>query len=298
MAVWWRHGSGIEDLGDVPGGDEDGHARGVSGDGAVVVGYGAYSHLYEPFRWTGATGLKGLGLLPGGDDGRAFGISEDGSIIVGGSTSAYFQPEPFRWTAAGGMERLGPDYQAGQAFDVTPNGEFIVGQASGGGFRWSESAGYEFFGTGAAYGVSANGRVVVGGGGSPSKAWVWDPVNGVQNLRQLLYANGAWEVQDWALTVALDVSACGRWVVGGGLGPGQFYDQPWIAMIPRVPYPGDMNCDDSVDFGDINRVVLALTDPVGYPLQFPDCNSLNGDTNLDERVDFGDINPFVGLLTE
>jgi len=60
---------------------------------------------------------------------------------------------------------------------------------------------------------------------------------------------------------------------------------------------GDLNCDGTVDFSDINPFVLALTDPAGYAQQYPGCPILNGDVNADGRVDFDDINPFVALLT-
>jgi len=61
--------------------------------------------------------------------------------------------------------------------------------------------------------------------------------------------------------------------------------------------PGDVNCDGSVDFGDINVFVLALTNPAAYADAYPDCDILSADINGDGVVDFGDINPFVGLLT-
>ena len=60
---------------------------------------------------------------------------------------------------------------------------------------------------------------------------------------------------------------------------------------------GDLNCDGTVDFGDINPFVQALSDPTGYQQQHPDCNIQNGDINADGRVDFADINPFVALLS-
>ncbi len=60
---------------------------------------------------------------------------------------------------------------------------------------------------------------------------------------------------------------------------------------------GDLNCDGTVDFGDINPFVLALANPVQYQITYADCNILAGDINDDGSVDFGDINPFVGLLT-
>lgn len=66
--------------------------------------------------------------------------------------------------------------------------------------------------------------------------------------------------------------------------------------MPSQDFPGDLNCDGEVDFGDINPFVLAVSNPGGY-YDVWSCNRMNGDINGDQRVDFGDINPFVRLLT-
>lgn len=64
-------------------------------------------------------------------------------------------------------------------------------------------------------------------------------------------------------------------------------------------YPrGDLNCDGAVDFAVIDPFVLALTDPTGYAVPFPDCDIMNADINEVDKVDFGDINPFVRLVTQ
>jgi hypothetical protein len=60
---------------------------------------------------------------------------------------------------------------------------------------------------------------------------------------------------------------------------------------------GDLNCDASVDFADINPFVLALCDPALYVQTFPGCPVANADINCDGSVGFGDINPFVALLS-
>jgi hypothetical protein len=60
---------------------------------------------------------------------------------------------------------------------------------------------------------------------------------------------------------------------------------------------GDLNCDNAVNFGDINPFVLALSNPGQYHNAFPGCFIQNGDINRDGAVNFGDINPFVALLT-
>jgi hypothetical protein len=61
---------------------------------------------------------------------------------------------------------------------------------------------------------------------------------------------------------------------------------------------GDMNCDGTVDFRDINPFILALIDCELYYEAFPDCHCYNADINCDGNIDFRDINPFVALLTQ
>ena len=65
----------------------------------------------------------------------------------------------------------------------------------------------------------------------------------------------------------------------------------------RATLRGDVNCDGSVGFGDINPFVLLLSNPSAWQTTYPGCPLLNGDINSDGTVDFGDINPFVALLS-
>jgi hypothetical protein len=60
---------------------------------------------------------------------------------------------------------------------------------------------------------------------------------------------------------------------------------------------GDLNCDGSVDFQDINPFILALTNAGSYVAAYAGCPLDNGDINGDGQVSFGDINGFVDLLT-
>ena len=60
---------------------------------------------------------------------------------------------------------------------------------------------------------------------------------------------------------------------------------------------GDINCDGSVDFGDINPFVLLITDPQAWQTAYPGCLLANGDCNVDGVIGFADINPFIALLT-
>jgi hypothetical protein len=77
--------------------------------------------------------------------------------------------------------------------------------------------------------------------------------------------------------------------------PGDDYtSEPIVPLV--YTRRGDLNCDGSFNFGDINPFVIALVSPAQYATLFPDCPILNGDINGDGSVNFGDINPFVELM--
>jgi hypothetical protein len=65
--------------------------------------------------------------------------------------------------------------------------------------------------------------------------------------------------------------------------------------------PGDLNCDGSVDFADINAFVSFLTDYDGWRATFRGCDARNGDLNCDGTYGQGsldDINAFVMLMQQ
>jgi len=74
--------------------------------------------------------------------------------------------------------------------------------------------------------------------------------------------------------------------------PNPYVQGGYLSLFDR----GDLNCDGTIDFGDINPFVLILTDPAAWQETHPDCPFLTGDINGDGAVDFADINPFVALL--
>jgi hypothetical protein len=128
-----------------------------------------------------------------------------------------------------------------------------------------------------------------------------------------IWSNGP-QVKDGAWSQKVyDLSAVGTdqpavWVRWGyQVGNGAFAFSGWniddieiwgLHASGTVFPPGDLNCDHTVDFGDINPFVLALTDPAGYATTYPTCNRDLADINGDGSVNFGDINPFVALLTQ
>jgi hypothetical protein len=59
---------------------------------------------------------------------------------------------------------------------------------------------------------------------------------------------------------------------------------------------GDMNCDGSVDFNDIDPFITALISRDDYESEYPDCNWLNGDIDESGSTDFNDIDGFVECL--
>ena len=62
---------------------------------------------------------------------------------------------------------------------------------------------------------------------------------------------------------------------------------------------GDMNCDGTVGFGDINPFVLYLSNRSAWQVAYPTCDPKCGDINCDGTLySFGDINPFVALLSQ
>ncbi len=92
-----------------------------------------------------------------------------------------------------------------------------------------------------------------------------------------------------------DPNPCGGGLTGACCVPDHscvILTQQQCAVLLR----GDLNCDGSVNFGDINPFVQILADPAGWQAAYPNCVAANGDANGDGRVDFGDINGFVELL--
>jgi probable HAF family extracellular repeat protein len=224
-AFRWTRTTGMQALGNLPGGISS-VALEISNDGSVIVGHGGTS-LYSvvAFRWTRTGGMTGLGFLPGmvSDPlSQAHAVSRNGGVIVGTSTSGGAD-QAFRWTATGGMMGLGnlPGQAGGEsrAYGVSADGSVIVGQSWAGSrmesFRWTQSegmmslgalpAGYYFSG---AQDVSSDGSVIIGvnvhtGG---KEAYRWTEAGGMVGLGDL--PGGYFDSQ------AADVSSDGSFIVG------------------------------------------------------------------------------------
>jgi hypothetical protein len=70
-----------------------------------------------------------------------------------------------------------------------------------------------------------------------------------------------------------------------------------LEVVDQQFETGDLNCDGAVNFDDINPFVLALSDPAGYAMAYPNCDIMNADCDDNGVVNFDDINAFVALLS-
>ncbi len=70
-----------------------------------------------------------------------------------------------------------------------------------------------------------------------------------------------------------------------------------IVCAPIPPYAGDVNCDGTVDFFDIDAFILAYYDAAGYEAAYPDCDIQRADCNYDGVIDYLDILEFITFIT-
>jgi probable HAF family extracellular repeat protein len=131
-------------LGDLPGGQLNSRAYGVSDGGSVVVGYGTTAAGTEAFRWTQASGMVSLGILPGFNASAALDVSADGTRVIGSNGYNSSNPaEAFLWDPAHGMRSLRDvlinEFGQGanlagwtltSAIDISADGQFIVGSGT------------------------------------------------------------------------------------------------------------------------------------------------------------------------
>lgn len=107
------------------------------------------------------------------------------------------------------------------------------------------------------------------------------------------FEDGVWMEPDWEGAFSPD----GRmfYVMGSG---NNYSDDPYCYLyaFDLDAAPGDLNCDGSVNGFDVEPLVLALSDPVGYAGEYPDCDIANGDLNADGSVNGFDVDGFVALL--
>lgn len=170
----------------------------ISSNGNWITGISGSNAGIQAFAWSESTGIFGLGDLPGGEHlSEAYGVSNNGRVIVGNSASGAAGPglrEAFRWTPDEGMVGLG----------------FLGGAEN----RKSSSA----------RDVSADGTVIIGStsidGDFAYTSFRWTETTGMVPIADLPGGRDQSSVRD--------LSADGRWIVGGGGGEnfdGTFRDE-------------------------------------------------------------------------
>ena len=287
----WQSGSATN-LGNIA-------VQGVNSAG-VVVGY--LSTLQANFGWVDHAALWQTGSLfdlgtLGGHNSYACDIADDGRVV-----GMSFMPDdttrratlwqggvPHDLGTLGGIHSHAYDINSAlQIVGVADTGAgqphaclFVV-DANGNVVSRTDlgvlGGGYSY-----AYGINADGTVV---GTSNAAAFRWES-GLLEDLNGLIGAD-----QNWRLDAARRVNDVGQIV-----GTGQHFGQPRGFLL--TPFLlGDMNCDGTVNLGDINPFVLAISNPSAWQITFAGCSILNGDINHDGVFGFGDINPFVTLLSQ
>ena len=250
-AYRWTAGGGFVSLGTLAGHTGvNASAFGISADGSVIVGQSINGdNNAEAFRWTAATGMSGLGFaVPGHPFGWAMDVTPDGSTVVGGSSDAEGSgnQQHFRWRQKTGMQLLSelPEAIYSRAVAASDDGSTVVGITvtrpghGGGAYRWTEAGGMKLLRTPPpeskeiAQDVSGDGRMVVGN--AEFGAFIWDPLNGMRPLRDVLaqeYGLGD-ALRGWSLGGASAISGDGRAIAGTGINPAG-KPEAFLAILPE-----------------------------------------------------------------
>lgn len=278
---WPSGGTGISNLGDLPGGGDAGVAQDATPTGSVIVGETDSSAGPAGFWWNGSMhalpGLPGAVYRTG-----ALAIADDASTIVGeansSSTGTNFA-EPVRWTGASYslVESLGalPGQTSarGQAIDVTPDGSLIVGTTR-------DLAGQDV-------------------------AFLWDAANGMRALAAVLEDEYGLDLDGWELHAANGISAengVGEvTIVGSGTNPSGASEGFVAILSPTACNDGlDNDGDGPSDFPD-DPECTSLGDRSEGPdcsdgldndddglFDFPADPGCTGGSDLTEALDCGD----------
>jgi uncharacterized membrane protein len=255
--VVWYEDDTLSLIGDLPGGGTWSGIRGVNADGSVIVGYSLDAVTDRAIRWdAGVLTMLGTGL----------GWSYASAVDPSGTTAVGYQSNQLeyfamRWDGLAGTPLPDPpqgDYGS-NARAISADGSTIVGwsrQSAGNqAIRW-DAAGATLLGPlpghlgCEAADVSEDGAVVIGHcpGTYPSAtAFVWDPMNGMRALRDVLVNDFGFDLTGWTLQRAEGISDDGTVIVGTGINP-QGRERGWIAKLAGNGAPACSNgLDDDGD---------------------------------------------------
>ena len=302
-ADWDGGGTGIDDLGTLPGGGSAAAALAASADGGVIVGDADSSSGASGFVWTSGSGMVALPGLPGAlfrTTGQ--GVADDGGTVVGAANSSPTTStilEPVRWlgpsfSTAENLGALpGQTSARGRAFDASPDGSRIVGTTrdlSGEdvAFLWA-----------AAHGMRSVAAVLADDYGVDVGAWVLHEARSISDVN----AAGEFTVVGTATNPAGDPEGfvaifspteCNDGADNDSDGPVDF------PADPECTAPGDRSegpdCSDGLDNDGDGLVDLADGDCTGAAdlSELPDCqNGIDddGDGLTDHPADPGCRHP-------
>ena len=216
VPVRWIFGQ-LSQLRDFDGSPGPGVVRSVSANGRTVVGYSGAGNGSQGVFWTNdsTTAVR----LKSEDNSWAAGVSGDGSIIVG-----QHKKRSAMWTNAG-QNRIDlpllSDHTVGNALAISENGQVIVGYSTGANgvsvaVSWTNQrvqALEPALSYSMAWGVSKDGKVIVGSRGP--NAFRWTSTSGMYDLYTLLRGANI-DVTGWDIHDAFGVSADGTRIVGRG----------------------------------------------------------------------------------
>jgi uncharacterized membrane protein len=227
----------------------------ISDDGSVVVGYTNGANGYRGFAWTQEMGLVDITDFTGlSGQTAATAITPDGSTIVGTAGITDESGVGFRWSQADGITWIGDPDSCDEAVVpllVSADGEVAVGLLSHvepdssvppKTFRWTESGGVKrliddpAISESRPFAISADGQLIAGWTRSsvdntPS-AFIWDPVNGLQDLNVVLVDQYGLDLRGWHLGDVTGMSADGMTMVGNAF-DGDGGAAPYIVHVPE-----------------------------------------------------------------
>jgi probable HAF family extracellular repeat protein len=176
-AYRWSATTGLQMLGDLPGGRIDSSAAATIADGSVVIGRSwgtGFASLF--FRWDELNGMTLADAVPAGFYGvMPSGVSDTSLFVIGNLDTGGSGIEPFIWDEANGYNLPGRLATGSTwATDVSDDGGVVVGygyNANGDteAYRWTQQSGFTLLGDlpghyymSRALAVSGDGATVVG----------------------------------------------------------------------------------------------------------------------------------------
>lgn len=256
--------------------------------------------------------VRGIGG-PSTENGRAIACAANGDVTVAGHFWATCDLDPGEAVVAA--------TSAGEG-DV-----FVVRLSETGAFQWARVAGGAQNDEALGVTVDGSGNATVVGffrveanfdaGGS---GYLLDALGGSDAFAWRLHADGGF---GWAVALggsgaddarAVDVAQTADVHVAGAFSGTAYLDPAGQAPVASAGgsdayetmlrcgtglpdlCPGDLNCDGTVSFTEIDLFVFALQGADGWSATFPNCPWLNADCNGDGVVAFEDIDGFVSLL--